>query len=50
MSHYCSRSSCPEWYRGECFGGGCETNPAPEDDGTMAEEIIDDNDNDNNEM
>ena len=31
MSHYCSRSSCPEWYRGECFGGGCNTNPMPED-------------------
>lgn len=44
MSHYCDRFSCPEWYRGECFGGGCDTNPMPEDDD-------DENDNDNdNEM
>lgn len=44
MSHYCSRSSCPEWYRGECFGGGCETNPAPEDDNEDETETEDEDD------
>ena len=29
MDHPCGRWTCPEWHGGQCFGGGCETNPAP---------------------
>ena len=29
MSHPCDRFSCPEYNQGQCFGGGCRSNPAP---------------------
>ena len=32
MSHYCDRYSCPECVHGQCFGGGCRTNPMPKDE------------------
>lgn len=31
MTHYCDRFSCPEYYGGQCYGGGCKTNPMPKD-------------------
>lgn len=30
MSHPCNDYACPEWCHGQCFGGGCRTNPMPE--------------------
>jgi hypothetical protein len=30
MNHPCNRSSCPEYNQGQCFGGGCKLNPAPD--------------------
>lgn len=31
MSHPCPNQSCQDNVRGECFAGGCSTNPMPED-------------------
>lgn len=42
MSHPCYCYSCSEWNQGECFGGGCKMNPAPERD-----ETSDENENEN---
>lgn len=30
MWHPCNFQSCPECVGGQCFGGGCRTNPMPE--------------------
>lgn len=30
MNHPCNNFSCPEYNQGQCFGGGCRTNPMPE--------------------
>lgn len=39
MSHPCNRFSCPEYNQGECFGGGCSTNPIPKEDLEKCEEV-----------
>lgn len=31
MDHACRYWQCVENYGGQCFGGGCRLNPAPED-------------------
>lgn len=43
MSHPCNCYSCSEWNQGECFGGGCKRNPAPE----REDETSDENENEN---
>ena len=30
MNHPCNNFSCPEYNQGQCFGGGCKSNPMPE--------------------
>lgn len=30
MNHPCHNFSCPEYNQGQCFGGGCKSNPMPE--------------------
>ena len=30
MNHPCHNSSCSEYNQGQCFGGGCKSNPMPE--------------------
>ena len=30
MNHPCNQFSCPEYNQGQCFGGGCRTNPMPD--------------------
>lgn len=30
MNHPCGNCCCPENVGGQCFGGGCRQNPAPE--------------------
>lgn len=48
MSHPCNRFSCPEYNQGECFGGGCSTNPMPKKElekcGELEEEIVNEDD------
>jgi hypothetical protein len=39
MNHPCHNFSCPEYNQGQCFGGGCKSNPMPERE--------DDNENEN---
>ena len=42
MNHPCDRYPCPEYNQGQCFGGGCRTNPMPEREDNNEKE--DDND------
>ena len=32
MNHPCNDWKCPEYNHGQCFGGGCRTNPGPHDE------------------
>ena len=45
MSHPCDRFSCPEYNQGQCFGGGCKSNPMPEPSEPDTEDGDDDSNN-----
>ena len=38
MNHPCNDYTCPEWCHGQCFGGGCRTNPMPKDNDNNTQE------------
>ena len=42
MNHPCNQFSCPEYNQGQCFGGGCKSNPMPEREDDNEKEDDDD--------